>query len=204
MEHGDPVFSPPLSAALQPCDVATLLKQFLRELPTPLIPFELQGALFCAQGLEADGFQDGERDKIILMVTALFPASQARALRYLCTFLRKTAKRFVCVLHCFFFSLPTHACMFPRLSFCFSIHCFLALRCSENRMEVGNLALVITPNLLHCPPVGSKLTEGTGRLLDRQAEVIKALIMHADLIGKHNDRPVWEDTSITSRLGFDL
>ncbi|XP_023656372.2 uncharacterized protein [Paramormyrops kingsleyae] len=148
LEHGDPVFSPPLSAALQPCDVATLLKQFLRELPTPLIPFELQGVLFRAQGLEADGFQDGERDRIVLMVTALFPASQARALRYFCTFLRNTAKR-----------------------------------CSENRMEVGNLALVITPNLLHCPPVGSKLTEGTGRLLDRQAEVIKVLIMHADLIG---------------------
>ncbi|XP_048840164.1 uncharacterized protein zgc:153345 isoform X2 [Brienomyrus brachyistius] len=148
LEHGDPVFSPPRSAALQPCDVATLLKQFLRELPAPLIPFELQGPLFRAQGLEADGFQDGERDRIVLMVTALFPASHARALRYFCTFLRNTAKR-----------------------------------CSENRMEVGNLALVITPNLLHCPPVGSKLTEGTGRLLDRQAEVVKVLIMHSDLIG---------------------
>ncbi|KAG9351875.1 hypothetical protein JZ751_023126 [Albula glossodonta] len=129
--------------ALRPCDVASLLKQFLRELPSPLIPLELQGALCRAQGLGPDA-----RDGATLLVTALFPPSHARTLRYLCTFLRRAAQR-----------------------------------CSENRMEVGSLALVMAPNLLQGPASGCKLTVGTERLLDRQAAVITALITHADRIG---------------------
>lgn len=54
-------------------------------------------------------------------------------------------------------------------------------------MEVGNLALVIAPNLLHCPAGGSKLTAGTERRLHRQAAVIKKLIIHADRIGKFRE-----------------
>nr|XP_029526257.1 uncharacterized protein LOC115135573 isoform X2 [Oncorhynchus nerka] len=148
LEQGEPVFSLPHSATLQPCDVASLVKQFLRELPSPLIPVDLQVPLCRAQGLdEEEGRQEQVEDGALLL-TALFPPSHSRALRYFCTFLRQTAQR-----------------------------------CKENRMEVGNLALVIAPNLLHCPAGGSKLTAGTERRLHRQAAVIKKLIIHADRIG---------------------
>ncbi|KAK6316802.1 hypothetical protein J4Q44_G00122020 [Coregonus suidteri] len=147
LEQGEPVFSLPHSATLQPCDVASLVKQFLRELPSPLIPMDLQVPLCRAQGLEEEGGQEQRNDGALLL-TALFPPSHSRALRYFCTFLRQTAQR-----------------------------------CKENRMEVGNLALVIAPNLLHCPAGGAKLTAGTERQLHRHAAVIKTLIIHADRIG---------------------
>ncbi|XP_052463941.1 uncharacterized protein zgc:153345 [Carassius gibelio] len=93
LEQGKPVFLPSHAAFLQPCDVASLIKQFLRELPSPLIPSDLQIPLIQAQGLEMTHDQEGARNRTTLLITALFPSSQARVLRYLCTFLRQVAER---------------------------------------------------------------------------------------------------------------
>ncbi|XP_069042548.1 rho GTPase-activating protein 30 isoform X2 [Lepisosteus oculatus] len=144
LEQGEPLFLPPLSAALQPCDVATLLKQFLRELPSPLIPPALQGALCRAQGLGGEDRREGAT----LLLTALLPPAHARVLRYLCSFLRSAAQR-----------------------------------SSESRMDLGSLALVISPNLMQCPISGSRLAVGTEAVLERQAAVVRALITHAEHIG---------------------
>ncbi|KAA0704090.1 Rho GTPase-activating protein 11A [Triplophysa tibetana] len=148
LEQRKTFFRPPHADLLQPCDVASLFKQFLRELPSPLIPTDLQGPLIQAQGLVISHDQEGARTRTTLLITALIPASHARALRYICTFLRQAAER-----------------------------------CSENRMDVNGLAVVIAPNLLQSPAQLSKLTVDTEKHLDQQAAVIKTLILHADRIG---------------------
>ncbi|KAI7793763.1 hypothetical protein IRJ41_025303 [Triplophysa rosa] len=148
LEQRKTFFRPPHADLLQPCDVASLFKQFLRELPSPLIPTDLQGPLIQAQGLVISHDQEGARTRTTLLITALIPASHARALRYICTFLRQAAER-----------------------------------CSENRMDVNSLAVVIAPNLLQSPAQPSKLTVDTEKHLDQQAAVIKTLILHADRIG---------------------
>ncbi|NP_001071081.2 uncharacterized protein LOC566129 [Danio rerio] len=93
LEQGKPVFLPPHSSLLQASDVASLIKQFLRELSSPLIPTDLQIPLIQAQGLEMTHDQEGARNRTTLLITALFPSSNACALRYLCTFLRQVADR---------------------------------------------------------------------------------------------------------------
>uniref|UniRef100_A0A8C0G784 Rho-GAP domain-containing protein n=1 Tax=Chelonoidis abingdonii TaxID=106734 RepID=A0A8C0G784_CHEAB len=75
-----------------PCDLAALLKQFLRHLPEPLIPAELQDPLCRAQQHPAEG----ERGPLTLLLSCLLPRHSARALRYFCTFLRDVAARWVC------------------------------------------------------------------------------------------------------------
>ncbi|KAM9455425.1 uncharacterized protein Hap1MRO34_019174 isoform 2-T2 [Clarias gariepinus] len=88
LEKGERMFSPPHDALLQPCDVASVMKQFLRELPEPLISGDLQMALCHAQTLEAKA---SERATLLLM--SLLPPSHAHTLRYVCSFLRRVALR---------------------------------------------------------------------------------------------------------------
>ncbi|XP_062869878.1 uncharacterized protein zgc:153345 [Trichomycterus rosablanca] len=143
LENGERIFLPPRDALLQPCDVASLLKQFLRELPAPLIALDLQAALCQAQTLE-----EGARERATLLLTSLLTPVQTRTLQYSCTFLRD-----------------------------------VALRCDENRMEVGSLALVMAPNLLSCSAQTCRLTVHTEKQLEQQTAAIRSLILHAERIG---------------------
>ncbi|XP_047660710.1 uncharacterized protein zgc:153345 isoform X2 [Tachysurus fulvidraco] len=88
LEKGKRIFLPPHDALLQPCDVASVLKQFLRELPEPLIAGELQVALCHAQTLET-----GASERATLLLTSLLPPVHIHTLRYFCSFLRRVAQR---------------------------------------------------------------------------------------------------------------
>uniref|UniRef100_A0A665TC16 Rho-GAP domain-containing protein n=1 Tax=Echeneis naucrates TaxID=173247 RepID=A0A665TC16_ECHNA len=77
-----------LSTAL-PYDVATLIKQFCRELPQPLFPSELHAALLKAQGLS--NVQD--RTSALQLLSCLLPARNSSCLHYLFNFLSKVSQR---------------------------------------------------------------------------------------------------------------
>ncbi|XP_028296098.1 rho GTPase-activating protein 11B-like [Gouania willdenowi] len=77
-----------LSTAL-PYDVATLIKQFCRELPEPLFPSELHASLLEAQGLPR--LQD--RTEALQLLSCLVPARSASCLHYLFDFLSKVSQR---------------------------------------------------------------------------------------------------------------
>uniref|UniRef100_A0A668S6S2 Rho-GAP domain-containing protein n=1 Tax=Oreochromis aureus TaxID=47969 RepID=A0A668S6S2_OREAU len=77
-----------LSTAL-PYDVATLIKQFCRELPEPLFPSELQAALLKAQSLP--NLQD--RMAALQLLSCLLPARNASCLHYLFDYLAKVSQR---------------------------------------------------------------------------------------------------------------
>ncbi|KAI3363662.1 hypothetical protein L3Q82_001286 [Scortum barcoo] len=77
-----------LSTAL-PYDVATLIKQFCRELPEPLFPSELHAALLKAQALP--GLQD--RTSALQLLSCLLPARNSSCLHYLFDFLCKVSQR---------------------------------------------------------------------------------------------------------------
>lgn len=78
-----------LSATL-PYDVATLIKQFCRELPEPLFPPELHAALLKAQSLS--NLQD--RTSALQLLSCLLPARNSSCLHYLFDFLSAVSQRF--------------------------------------------------------------------------------------------------------------
>ncbi|XP_028460442.1 neuroendocrine protein 7B2 [Perca flavescens] len=77
-----------LSTAL-PYDVATLIKQFCRELPEPLFPLELHAALLKAQSLS--NLQD--RTSALQLLSCLLPARNSSCLHYLFDFLSAVSQR---------------------------------------------------------------------------------------------------------------
>ncbi|XP_048188429.1 rho GTPase-activating protein 11A [Perognathus longimembris pacificus] len=76
-----------LSSAL-PCDLAGLLKQFLRELPEPILPADLHEALFRAQQLQTE-----EKTKATLLLSCLMTDHTVDILRYFFNFLRNVSLR---------------------------------------------------------------------------------------------------------------
>ncbi|KAK9394334.1 rho GTPase-activating protein 11A-like [Crotalus adamanteus] len=73
-----------------PCDVATLVKLFLRSLPEPLISAELQGPLCQVQ---QQSREDDDQDSRTLLLTCLLPPSNSSVLRYFMSFLQEVVAR---------------------------------------------------------------------------------------------------------------
>uniref|UniRef100_A0A8C6KGX1 Rho-GAP domain-containing protein n=1 Tax=Nothobranchius furzeri TaxID=105023 RepID=A0A8C6KGX1_NOTFU len=73
-----------------PYDIATLVKQFCRELPEPLIPSELHAALLKAQELS----NQRDRTSAFQLLSCLLPARNSSCLQYLFNFLCKVSKRY--------------------------------------------------------------------------------------------------------------
>ncbi|KAL8219878.1 UNVERIFIED_CONTAM: hypothetical protein K2H54_035520 [Gekko kuhli] len=71
-----------------PCDVATLVKQFLRSLPEPLVPAELQGPM-----CQIQQHQEEDRGPLTILLTCLVPRASASTLRYFFGFLQDVAAR---------------------------------------------------------------------------------------------------------------
>ncbi|XP_066464605.1 rho GTPase-activating protein 11A isoform X3 [Eleutherodactylus coqui] len=72
-----------------PCDVASIFKQFFRELPDPILPADLQGALFKAQNLGSDE----ERTSATMLISCLMPDQTVSILRYFFNFLHSVSMR---------------------------------------------------------------------------------------------------------------
>ncbi|XP_068199375.1 rho GTPase-activating protein 11A-like [Antennarius striatus] len=72
-----------------PYDVATLIKQFCRELPEPLLPSELHAALLKAQTLSSPD----DRTSALQLLSCLLPARNSSCLHYLFDFLSKISQR---------------------------------------------------------------------------------------------------------------
>ncbi|XP_018411493.1 PREDICTED: rho GTPase-activating protein 11A-like [Nanorana parkeri] len=60
----------------------------------------------------------------------------------------------------------------------------VASRCDENRMDSGNLAVVLAPSLFSSSNLGEKLTLATEKQLQLQASAIQSLIERAQDIGQ--------------------
>ncbi|XP_029475028.1 rho GTPase-activating protein 11A-like [Rhinatrema bivittatum] len=79
-------------------------------------------------------------------------------------------------------------CLLPRVSACTLRYLCtflqrIATRCDENKMDSGNLALVLAPNLFPSSELSERLTVGTERQLQLQVAVLETLITNALEIG---------------------
>ncbi|XP_060113745.1 uncharacterized protein LOC132585885 [Heteronotia binoei] len=125
-----------------PCDVASLVKLFLRSLPEPLLPAELQAPMCQVQQRPEE-----DRGPLTILLTCLVLPASANTLRYFFGFLKD-----------------------------------VAARCSQNKMDSANLAVVFAPTLFPSKPC-SKLDGEAEELLKTQAAVVELLISHASEIG---------------------
>ncbi|XP_028677284.2 rho GTPase-activating protein 11A isoform X1 [Erpetoichthys calabaricus] len=72
-----------------PCDVASLVKQFFRELPEPIISADLHDAFMKAQLLSTQV----EKTTATLLISCLVPERAKQTLRYFINFLRNVSQR---------------------------------------------------------------------------------------------------------------
>ncbi|XP_071963437.1 rho GTPase-activating protein 11A-like [Antedon mediterranea] len=125
-------------------DVASLLKEFFRELPDPLFTHKLQETFLKCGQLEEEWKQ---KNAILLLVTIL-PESHFHTLLYLMSFLNDVA---------------AHS--------------------ENNKMNVRNIALVLTPNLIGLNEKQEKSSTLSEKILRIFMSVIALLIQQANRIG---------------------
>lgn len=127
---------------VQPHDVASLVKQFFRQLPEPLLTNQLHDCFIKAQRKE----DHGDQKKAILLLCLLLPITHLNTLQFTMKFLAKVAK------------------------------------CSHHsKMGTSNLAIVLTPNLIHnTKKEGNSASE---KQLKEQTAVIDIILKNAEEIG---------------------
>ncbi|RMX44964.1 hypothetical protein pdam_00018182 [Pocillopora damicornis] len=127
---------------VQPHDVASLVKQFFRQLPEPLLTNQLHDCFIKAQRKE----DHGDQKKAILLLCLLLPIAHLNTLQFTMKFLAKVAK------------------------------------CSHHsKMGTSNLAIVLTPNLIHnTKKEGNSASE---KQLKEQTAVIDIILKNAEEIG---------------------
>lgn len=128
---------------VQPHDVASLVKQFFRQLPEPLLTNHLHDCFIKTQRLE----DEGDQIEAVLLLCLLLPIAHLTTLQFMMKFLAKVAS------------------------------------CSQqSKMGTNNLAIVLTPNLIH-----STKREGNSaaseKQLKEQTAVIDTLLRNAEKIG---------------------
>jgi len=131
---------------VQPHDVASLVKQFFRQLPEPLLTVLLHDCFIKTQRME----DHGDQTEAVLLLCLLLPIPHLSTLQFTMRFLAKVAS------------------------------------CSQHsKMGTSNLAIVLTPNLIHnTKKEGNNASE---KQLKEQTAVIDILLKNADDIGLVNE-----------------
>ena len=128
---------------VQPHDVASLVKQFFRQLPEPLLTSQLHDCFIKSQRLE----DEGDQTEAVLLLCLLLPIAHFTTLQFTMRFLAKVAS------------------------------------CSQqSKMGTTNLAIVLTPNLIHNIKKEGN-SAASEKQLKEQTAVIDILLKNADKIG---------------------
>lgn len=131
---------------VQPHDVASLVKQFFRQLPEPLLTVLLHDCFIKTQRME----DHGDQTEAVLLLCLLLPIPHLSTLQFTMRFLAKVAS------------------------------------CSQHsKMGTSNLAIVLTPNLIH--NIKKEGNNASEKQLKEQTAVIDILLKNADDIGLVNE-----------------
>ncbi|KAK3093419.1 hypothetical protein FSP39_015445 [Pinctada imbricata] len=125
-------------------DVTSLVKQFFRKLPEPLITSMYHDAFIrCNQLGDTD-----QSTQATLLLCLLLPSEHLSTLRYFLLLLSQ-----------------------------------ITIHADQNKMDAGNLAVVLAPNLMHVNNKSEKMNSSEKKLLQVQTSVVELLICNAASVG---------------------
>ncbi|XP_059091466.1 uncharacterized protein LOC131887003 [Tigriopus californicus] len=127
----------------QVLDMAALLKQWLREMPEPLIPFHFHKTMVEATRLSLMAARES-----LMLLTCLLPPHHRSTLKYLCQFFHRVAQE-----------------------------------SALNKMDVSNLAIVLTPTLFPWDDPGKVKAGKTDEHLAAKTKVLDYLFRYPQEIG---------------------